>query len=100
MAEFVELEVNIINGEVQEFPVMMVFRSDWLKPVGETIVRYFDDALCSVAKKTFMMSYGLETFGTSEFKTAADFWQFVLSETRLALVDGCNLLMDDMCVSL
>lgn len=101
MGEFIQLEVDVINGEVQEFPVIMTFRTDYLKPVGQTIVRYFNEDMCSVAKRTFMMSYGLETFGTSELKTTNDFWQFVYeSNTRYALMNGCNVLIDDMCVIL
>lgn len=101
MADFVQLEVDVINGEVQEFPVLMNFRTDILIPVGQTIIRYFNEAMCSVAKRTFLMSYGLESFGTCQLQTSADFWQLVYESNASYLnMDGCNVLMDGMCVTL
>ena len=42
------LEINVINGEVLEFSQLKYFRCDLAVPIGETIIRYFNDDMCSV----------------------------------------------------
>lgn len=100
MASYVKILIDVINGEVQEFPVSMNFRTDLLKPVGEHIVRYFNDRMCSVAKKTFLMNYGQEVFGTCEFTTVNGFWEKTqIMGVKYVLIDGCNATIDGMCVT-
>ena len=70
------LYVNVINGEVQESPVPFYFDRDKINPIGITIVRWFDFNQCSLATKVFTIEYETSTFGTWQFKSWDDFWQW------------------------
>ena len=92
------LDIEVINGQVQEFPTKMFFRCDLVHPVGETLVRYFDDEMCSVVKKTFYLRVGQDLFGTNQFKTVKEFRQFqstvCCGEGVIVFIDGCSALID------
>ena len=82
MSKTLPINVDVINGEVSEFSKEMYFRTDLIIPIGNDIVRYFNDAMCSVAHKTFYFQYGQELFGTSQFKSFDDYWQYMSVGTR------------------
>lgn len=103
MDKIIPLYVTVINGEVQENPVLIRFRCDGMVPLEKAIdiVRYFDDALCQVAKRIFLFRYEQNVFGTSQFKTVADFWQWhtAMCGTNYFLLNGCRMILNGQPVS-
>lgn len=105
MSKTFSLNIDTINGVVQEFPQLMYFRCDQITPVGMTIVRYFNTyTMCQYAHKTFYLLYKSELFGTQQFKTFEDynnfrFWHCCDTEIIL-LVNGCNLTINGMNLNL
>lgn len=93
MAKSFPLDVNVINGEVQEFSKRFYFNCDQVKPIGETIIRYFNEDMCSVAMKTFYIEYNQNLFGTNAFTTKQQFWDYTncYPHTVLVLINGCNM---------
>lgn len=100
------LQIKVINGEVQEFPVTFYFKCDMLRPapVAATIYRYFDDAMCSIAMRIFYLQYGTDLFGSTQFKTTDDFWNYWSAlcnglQPILLLLNGCNMIINGKNVS-
>lgn len=98
MDKLFSLTIDVANGEVKEFPIQMFFRCDLVAPIGQTIIRYFNDDMCSVARKTFYIRYGEDLFGTNQFKTVKEFRQFqstvCCGEGVIVFIDGCSALID------
>ena len=104
MAKSFPLQIKVINGEVQEFPVTFYFRCDELAPEGPAIVRYFDEAMCSIAIKVFYLRVNQELFGSTQFKTMADFWNYWSPLCNgphpiMLLLNGCNMIINGKNVS-
>jgi hypothetical protein len=104
MDKIFSLPIDVINGEVKEFASLMYFKCDQLLPIGEAIVRYFDEEMCQVAKKTFYLNYGGQLLGTPQFKTITDFWKFqklaCCGDAYDLFIDGCQLLIDGQKMSI
>lgn len=97
MDKILPLYVDVINGEVQEFPVKFPFQKNLMVPMGETTIRYFNDDMCSVARRTFLIRYGDDLFGTNQFKSVRDFWQWQNFSERgggYFLIEGCSIQID------
>lgn len=93
MGKVFQLQVNVINGEVKEFPETFFFRCNEVVPIGQTIIRYFNDDMCSVAKKTFYLRYGSDLFGTDQFSTSDQFWRFTNCYPNITFLNlnGCTV---------
>lgn len=94
--KYFSLTVDVINGEVKEFPQTFNFRCDTVVPIGNTIIRYFTDDMCQVAHKTFYIRYGSDLFGTSQFTTEQQFWDFTncYPSVTFAYMNGCYLRLN------
>lgn len=92
------LYVNIIEGVVQENPVPIYFNREKVTPVGIKIIRYFDFNECSLASKAFIIGYENQTFGTWQFKSWEDYWQWFYSGGAAAsgyfLLNGGYMLLN------
>ena len=91
--EFFKLTVDVINGELKEFPETFYFKCNKVVPVGNAVIRFFTDDMCQVAHKTFYIRYGLDLFGTSQFTTEQQFWDYTncYPNITFAFIEGCNL---------
>ncbi len=90
------LKINVINGELKEFPETMLFRCDDVQPLGMTTIRYFDDEDCSVVHRTFYLKVGQNMFGTNQFRTMEDFYTYlnIVCVDYISTIDGCLILID------
>lgn len=93
MDKYFSLSVDVVNGELKDYPQMFYFKCNEAVPIGQTIIRYFNDDMCSVAHKTFYIQYKQDLFGTSQFTTTAQFWDFTgcYAAVVFAEINGCNL---------
>jgi hypothetical protein len=73
LGKHVNFRADTINGEIQEFPPTFELDCSRVHAIGESIVRDYDDNFNIVAKKVFLVSYGKQTFGSSQFKTLDEF---------------------------
>ena len=96
MSKIFTLQVDVINGEVKEFPETFYFRCDAVVPLGITTIRYFTDDMCQVAHKTYYIRYGSDLFGTNQFTTESQFWDYTncYPSVTFAYVNGCNLMIN------
>lgn len=90
--KYFQLSINVINGEVKEFPKTFNFSCSDVTPIGNTIIRYFTDDMCQVAHRTFYIMYKGELFGTNQFSTVEQFWNYTNCYPAIvyALSDGCE----------
>lgn len=95
MSKTVPIQINVINGVVQECAVKMYFKSNEIVPIGQTIIRYFDIWMNQYAHKTFYISQQQDLFGTNQFQSFDDFWNYILPPTDL-LIGDCNLQLFGM----
>lgn len=65
-----------INGTIQEFPPIYKFPCSQVQPAGEAVIRDYDENFCIVAKKVFLIVYNQNVFGTTQFTTDSEFWQY------------------------
>lgn len=98
------LLIKVINGDVQEFPVEFYFKCSQLVPEGPAIVRYFNEDQCSVGMKVFYLRYGQELFGSTQFRTTTDFWNYWGAlcngpQPIQLLLNGCNMIINGKNVS-
>lgn len=81
---------SVINGEIQPFPKRVDLPCDQVQAAGMTIIRDYDDNYCIVNKKVFLLVYKEQTFGTTQFKTMEQWWQFQFSQCGCFFyIDGC-----------
>lgn len=99
---------DTINGAIQEFPALFYFPCDQVTPLGIQIVRDFDEDLCIIAKRVYVIRYGQDLFGSSKLNNLSDFLQLQSAGCGVcactvcpALINGCFVLMNgctvDMC---
>lgn len=95
-----------INGHIEEFPKSFDLWSDQVIPVGDSIVREFNGNECIRNIKVFLIFYGGQSLGTTQFDNADDFIAYLNASTVtpacpstyleiggcFALVGGCQLL--------
>lgn len=97
--------IKVVNGEVKEFEQEFYFRCDQLKPSGPTIYRFFDEFMCSHAIKIFNLNYNGELFGSTQFRTRAEFWTYWSTlcngpQKIMLLLNGCNMILNGKKVSI
>lgn len=109
MGKQFSLVVEVINGEIQEFPVTMTFPCELITPVGELVIRDYDSSVnFIIAKRVFLIRFGNNVFGTTTFKTLSGFLQYqgancgkCACTSCPALINGCYVLINgctvDMC---
>ena len=98
---------DTINGAIQERPKIFTLDCECVIPIGVDIVRDFDESLCIVAKRVFLIRYNQDVFGTCQFKSLEEFIQYknlacsccqdtvecvLLINGCNATINGCNLL--------
>ncbi len=90
-----------INGAIQEFPPTYYFPCSQVFPEGESIIRDYDDNYCIVAQKVFLVKYGNNIFGTTQFDSMTEFLAYKDSycasccQGCVIVVDGCVLIYND-----
>lgn len=67
---------STINGEIQEFPKRVEIPCWAAFAAGEAIIRDYDANFCIVNKKIFLLGYGKNVFGTTQFKTHMEWVKF------------------------
>lgn len=72
-----DLLADTLNGQILEFPLTVIMKCDKAFPVGEAVVRDYDEDNCIVAKKVFLIRYGDDVYGVTKFKSASDFYNYV-----------------------
>lgn len=77
MPKFFTIVAKTINGAIQEFPKRIQMVCGQAQPEGMAIVRDYDDNFCIVNKRVFLIRYGGDLFGTTEFTTKAGFIQYM-----------------------
>ncbi len=98
MSKLFSLVVEVINGEIQEFPVTMEFPCELLVPVGETVIRDYDSSVNFViAKRVFLVRYGNSVFGTTTFKNLAGFLQYMNAICHCCTECGSYVLTANGC---
>lgn len=96
-----------VNGLIVNDPVTVIMRCDKVQPVGEAVVRGFDPDYCIVAIKVFLVLFNGDVYGTTDFKSLQDYWQYVGRQCKccetlcyftingcLATINGCILPFD------
>lgn len=96
MPKYFPLKVDVVNGEVKVFPETFYFKCDEVVPVGNAIIRYFTDDMCQVARRTFYIRRGENLFGTSQFNTEKQFWDYTdcYPSVTFAYMNGCYLKLN------
>lgn len=96
MGKSFRIKINVVNGEVKEFPEYFVFNCSTVVPIGMTTIRYFNQDMCSIAHRTFYLRVGQELLGTNQFRTIDDFNKFtsMVCYDYNSVIDGCNILID------
>ena len=69
----IAIRASTINGAIQEFPPTYYFPCSQVIPQGESIIRDYDTNDCIVAKKVFLVKYGQNIFGTTQFESMVEF---------------------------
>jgi len=90
--------VEVINGEIQEFPVTMTFPCELIIPVGESVIRDYDSSVNFViAKRVFLVRYGNSVFGTTSFKNLTGFLQYMKALCHCCSECGSYVLTANGC---
>lgn len=66
---------------------------------GEAIVRDYDANFCIVNKRVFLIRYGNDVFGTTEYTTKAAFSQFMNNQCCGECVHPHTLIYNDCILS-
>lgn len=66
-----------VNGLIVNDPVTVIMRCDKVTPVGEAVVRGFDPDYCIVAIRVFLVLFNGDVYGTTDFQSIQDYWQYV-----------------------
>ena len=97
MAKSFQLSASTINGEIQEYPVLFDMPCDEVTVVGTAIVRDYDSSVnFIIAVQVLLILYKQNVFGTTEFKNAAQFYQYLEAECQCCpticslMINGCN----------
>lgn len=84
-----------VNGAIQEFPPTYYFPCSQVFPEGESIIRDYDDNYCIVAQKVFLVKYGNNIFGTTQFETMTEFLAYKDSYCGACCVKTCPIIIDE-----
>jgi len=84
-----KITVNIIDGNVLQFPQTLWFDCDLVKPADEGVIRQFNSSECIVARKSFLFTYQGRRFGTNEVSTLQEFIAYRNSNCVTQDVDNC-----------
>jgi len=68
-----KITVNIIDGNLLQFPQLLWFDCDLVKPADEGVVRQFNSSECIMARKSFLFTYQGRRFGTDEVSSLEEF---------------------------
>ncbi len=79
---------------VQEYPPNIVLRCADVTPIGEDIIRSFDEKECVISTKVFLLLYSGNVFGTTQFKTLNEFISFKNAECE-PCTEPCGLTYRD-----
>lgn len=101
---------DTVDGKILEFPKIFYLRCDLVQPLGCDIIRQYTKTECIVAKKVFLVYYGGQVFGSTQFTGVAQFVLYVNNSCRVfctpALVtinncllqrNGCNVSFYQKC---
>lgn len=106
MAKSFQLAVNTINGEILEFPKTITVTCDQISPLGISVIRDWNEMLCIVSKRVLLLRYGMQTFGTTQFKSVAEFNQFKKSQCSCCpeichlQLNGCDIRLNGCLISM
>lgn len=76
MGKSLQFVADTIDGEIQAAPGLFNFPCDKITPIGVNVVKSYDEDLCIIAKRVFEINYNNHSFGSSQFKSLADFNQY------------------------
>lgn len=83
MAKYFTFIADTINGKIQEFPVAQNLLCGKVKPLGCDIIKQFNKTECIVAKKVFLIYYGGDVFGSTQFSSVAQFVMYMNNSCRI-----------------
>ena len=82
-------------------------RCEKVQPVGEAVVRMFDEGYCIVAKKVFLVLFNGDVYGTTDFDSLQGYLAYVNAACEccaeacyftvnccFGTVNGCQLVFD------
>jgi hypothetical protein len=90
---------DTINGKIQEFPKAFNLICGDVKPLGCEVIRQFNKTECIVAKRVFLIYYGGDVFGSTQFTSIAQFILYMNNACRVFCtpafftVDHCKLTL-------
>jgi len=88
---------DVVDGKILEFPKLFYLQCEWVRPLGNQIVRQYSKTQCIVAKKVFQIYYQGQVFGSSQFTSVMQFDQYLSNVCRYfctparITINGCNL---------
>lgn len=100
----VKFTARTIDGVIQEFPETFNLICGRITPVGDSIVRNYNGSECILAVKVFLIYYGGQSLGSTDFNSADQFINYVNAGCQVcdreylkmngcyALVNGCALI--------
>ncbi len=106
MAKSFQFTVNTINGEFLEFPKTVTVVCDKIFPLGVSVIRDWNESMCIVSKRVLLIQYGMQTFGTTQFASVAEFDQYrkaicaCCSDTCHITLNGCFLMLNGCSVQM
>lgn len=92
MGKRFKITVNIIDGNILQFPQELWFDCDLVKPADEGVIRQFNSSECIVSRKSFLFTYQGRRFGTGEFSTLQEFITYRNANCVTAADDPCCYL--------
>lgn len=69
----IKIVADTVNGEILEFPLTVDADCLQVIAIGPSVVRDFDANFCVVAKSVFLVQFGQNVFGTTQFSTIEEF---------------------------
>jgi len=98
----IQLTVQSINGEFQEFPPTIDFSCNKIIPIGTQVIRNYDENYDIVAKRLFLFNYQGQVFGSFQFSSVADFVNKIAilckccsgCDSYIVQINGCNFTIN------
>ena len=91
MAKSFTIIASTINGAIQEFPKRVDMFCGQAQGEGMTIIRDYDVNFCIVNKTVFLIRYGGDVFGTTQFSSRLEFNQFMDNQCATCANRRCVL---------
>lgn len=86
---------NVINFSILEKPQTFYFPCGQVIPLGLQVVRNENAVTwCITAKKSFIVTYNNQSFGTNQFKTIDQFNRYVASACQECNPEPCGLYLE------